>query len=58
MRFNSDFLKRYLAIAPSALAYERAIECELHVGKNWASPILDIGCGDGIFAQILFRGQN
>lgn len=57
MRFNGNFLKRYLAIAPSALAYERAIECALHVGKSWPAPILDIGCGDGIFAKILFEGK-
>ncbi len=57
MQFHNDFLKRYLLAAPSALAFERAIECELHVDKPWPAPILDIGCGDGIFADILFAGN-
>lgn len=53
MKFGTDFLRRYLDIAPAALALERAIECEQHVINDWPGPILDIGCGDGIFAQIL-----
>ncbi|MCZ4291903.1 class I SAM-dependent methyltransferase [Hoeflea alexandrii] len=57
MRFHNDFLKQYLKIAPAALALERSIECGLHVGKEWPSPILDIGCGDGIFADILFADR-
>lgn len=57
VQFHSDFLKRYLKIAPAALAFERSIECGLHVGKEWPSPILDIGCGDGIFADILFADR-
>lgn len=56
MEFNNNFLKRYLLRTPSALGYERAIECELHADKAWPSPILDIGCGDGIFAEVLFAG--
>lgn len=57
MQFRNDFLKNYLLIAPAALAYERAIECTLHADKQWPAPVLDIGCGDGIFAQILFAGK-
>lgn len=57
VRFHNDFLKQYLKIAPAALALERSIECGLHVGKEWPSPILDIGCGDGIFADILFADR-
>ncbi|MEM5493302.1 class I SAM-dependent methyltransferase [Hoeflea sp. AS16] len=57
MQFHNNFLKRYLRIAPAALALERSIECGLHVGKEWPAPILDIGCGDGIFADILFAGK-
>ena len=53
MNFNTDFFFRYLELAPAALALERAIECEVHARNQWHSPILDIGCGDGIFAKIL-----
>jgi SAM-dependent methyltransferase len=52
--FNTDFLRRYLKLAPAALALERSIECEVHARNLWQSPILDIGCGDGIFAKVLF----
>lgn len=57
MKFADNFLRRYLEIAPAALALERAIECEMHVRNEWPGPILDIGCGDGIFASILCSEQ-
>ena len=53
MKFADNFLRRYLDIAPAALALERAIECEMHARNKWPAPILDIGCGDGYFASIL-----
>jgi SAM-dependent methyltransferase len=53
LRFSSNFLRRYLDIAPAAMAMERAIECEVQARNSWPSPILDIGCGDGFFARIL-----
>lgn len=57
LKFADNFLRRYLEIAPAALALERAIECEMHVRNEWPGPILDIGCGDGIFASILCTDQ-
>lgn len=54
MKFGNSFLRRYLDEAPAALAVERSVECEIHAGNVWQRPILDIGCGDGIFAKILF----
>jgi SAM-dependent methyltransferase len=54
MKFRQDFLRRYLEIAPAALAVERAVECEILLQQSFARPILDVGCGDGIFASILF----
>lgn len=48
-----DFLGEYLAQAPVALALVRAIECRQLAGLEWERPILDIGCGDGLFAEIL-----
>lgn len=50
-----SFLQRYLEMAPSALAIERSIECELMAGQSFTKPILDLGCGDGVFASILFE---
>jgi SAM-dependent methyltransferase len=53
VKFKTDFFRRYLELAPAALALERAIECEMHARYGWQSPILDIGCGDGLFAKVL-----
>lgn len=44
-------------LAPAALAVERAVECELLQQQAFVRPILDIGCGDGLFATILFDEQ-
>ena len=39
---------------PMSLAIYRVMECELLEKRSFDRPILDIGCGDGHFAQILF----
>lgn len=54
LKFHGSFLRRYLEVAPAALAVERSAECEILASKQWPAPILDIGCGDGLFAKILF----
>ncbi|MEH6949942.1 class I SAM-dependent methyltransferase [Nitrobacter sp. NHB1] len=54
MIFRNNFLRRYLDLAPGALAVERAVECDILKEQEFVRPILDIGCGDGIFAAILF----
>jgi SAM-dependent methyltransferase len=54
LRFNSNFLPNYTALAPLALAFERTLECRLLSEQAFVRPVLDMGCGDGIFAQILF----
>ena len=53
MGFNREFLRRYIEIAPAALAIERSVECEILSEQLFKRPILDVGCGDGIFAAIL-----
>ena len=53
MRFNSEFLRRYVELAPLALAIERSIECEILATQSFERPILDVGCGDGVFASVL-----
>jgi len=54
VRFKDDFLKNYLCEAPIALAVERALECEIMSQQKYMSPVLDIGCGEGLFAYTLF----
>ena len=44
----------YVARAPLALACERTLECNVLSQQTFARPILDLGCGDGLFASILF----
>ena len=53
LRFNNDFLRRYLDVAPAALAVERSFECEILSTLRFERPVLDVGCGDGVFAAIL-----
>lgn len=47
-------LREYIARAPLALAAERSVECRLYLRRPLARPVLDVGCGDGLFASILF----
>lgn len=54
--FNDDFLTRFVERVPIAHALERALECKLLAGEAFRRPILDLGCGDGIFAKVLFAG--
>jgi 2-polyprenyl-3-methyl-5-hydroxy-6-metoxy-1,4-benzoquinol methylase len=54
MRFKKNFLFNYLKNAPFALALERSMECEIMARQEFVRPILDIGCGDGLFAFMLF----
>lgn len=49
-------LKEYLLHAPVSHALQRAIECRKlkEEKEKFIEPILDIGCGDGVFASMLF----
>jgi ubiquinone/menaquinone biosynthesis C-methylase UbiE len=55
MEFNNNFLKTYLIDAPLPLALERTLECNILSKKSFPRPILDIGCGEGLFAKKLFK---
>lgn len=55
--FNSSFLLNYLSQAPLALAFERYVECEIIKTKFFEHPVLDVGCGEGLFASILFSDK-
>ena len=54
MRFKQNFLYNYLQEAPIALAVERSLECAILSKQAFPRPILDIGCGEGLFSFILF----
>jgi SAM-dependent methyltransferase len=54
MKFNGNVLWRYMSMSPLALAFERYLECQIFERLPFDAPILDIGCGDGLFAYILF----
>lgn len=52
MTFLDQFLKMYPG-NPSQ-AFWRAIEAEALLSEEFGSPLLDLGCGDGRFASVLF----
>lgn len=54
MNFNSNVLLNYMSVAPLALAFERYFECRILARLPFDTPVLDIGCGDGLFAHVLF----
>ena len=51
---NPDFVANYIAMAPLALAFERVMECRILAEQAFDRPVLDIGCGEGLFARMLF----
>jgi ubiquinone/menaquinone biosynthesis C-methylase UbiE len=57
MNFRDQFVRSYISQAPLALALERSFECHILSQNTFKHPILDIGCGDGIFASILFQDK-
>ena len=54
MDCNRNILLHYMSMAPLALAFERYLECCIFEKYSLDAPVLDIGCGDGLFAHILF----
>lgn len=54
MKFNGKILERYLSLAPIPLAFERFLEARIYQRQDFRRPILDIGCGEGLFAKIVF----
>jgi len=51
-------LRTYLARTPVTLALWRTLECRALSALPMQPPILDLGCGDGIFGSLLFdRGD-
>ncbi len=54
MKFRENILLNYMSMAPLALAFERFMECCILSQFDFRRPILDLGCGDGLFAYLLF----
>ena len=52
--FKKHFGLNYLSHAPLSLAFERIIECNIMKDQVFVPPVLDIGCGEGLLATILF----
>src|SRR5687768_16131431 len=53
-----DFVAEYCQRTLLALGLERVLECNLYRGRQLARPILDLGCGDGLFAQLVFGDRS
>lgn len=54
MKFRRDAALDYVALAPVALAFERLVEARLYREVPLERPILDLGCGEGLFAKMAF----
>ena len=54
MNFRPHPALEYLGVAPAALVFERVLEARLYPGVPFEPPILDIGCGEGLFARMAF----
>lgn len=54
MKFNENILEHYLSLAPIPLAFERLLEARIYQRHSFQRPILDIGCGEGLFAKVVF----
>ena len=49
-----DLATRYLLHVPMSLALYRVLECQILASQSFERPLLDIGCGDGVLARVLF----
>jgi len=60
MRIDKDYLGELLTtywFAPP-VALWRAVELRVAAQETYARPLLDLGCGDGLIAQVLFGAEN
>jgi SAM-dependent methyltransferase len=56
-QISTQLILDYVAKAPVALALERSVESTLFSSIKFVEPVLDIGCGDGIFAALTFKNR-
>lgn len=52
---KKNYLKEYLKLRPLNHALLRALEARLLSEQKLKRPVLDLGCGDGLFAKITFN---
>ena len=57
MHFRQNILQEYLSAVPIPLAFERVVECKIYTKYFFERPILDVGCGEGIFAKMLCQDR-
>jgi SAM-dependent methyltransferase len=58
LKTRDDILLPYMSMAPLPLAFERTMEANIYRGlPPMQRPILDIGCGEGLFAKLVFDGK-
>lgn len=59
---NSEFtfeeFKQYYPYAPTALAIKECVRLHAMRELDCPGPILDVGCGDGLFASLAFEGAE
>lgn len=54
MEVKQNVLRNYINETPLALAFERTIESRIYKTLPLNRPILDLGCGEGLFAKLVF----
>ncbi|MBI4511284.1 MAG: class I SAM-dependent methyltransferase [Deltaproteobacteria bacterium] len=54
---EKKFLEQYLRERPAAFAFWRLLEYRAYKETELVSPILDLGCGDGLFGSHLYPGH-
>ena len=55
MKQQQIIFRDYILRAPLALAFERFVESELYRSAFLRGPVLDLGCGEGLFASLVFE---
>lgn len=55
---DPDDFSRYYAFAPAALALRECVRLRAVRDLDLAEPILDVGCGDGLFARLAYPGKQ
>lgn len=53
-----EFFADYFAYAPAALALRECVRLAAMRGVELPEPILDVGCGDGIFARLCYPDRQ